>query len=124
MSQIHYRRVGDTRTPISVQLVQKNEIGLHIPTNLTDLTVSFKMVNSKDGTTKVAANSDGITIDDALTGKVSYDFVSDDVDTAGIFWASFIVTQETETDTYPVDSKDLLVYINSDTQTAEEAYNG
>jgi hypothetical protein len=123
MSQIHHRRVGDTLTPISVQLVRKNEIGIHTPTDLTDLTVSFKMVNSADGSVKVAANSDNITIDDAVNGKVSYDFVSADVNTAGIFWASFIVEQETETDTYPVDSKDLLIYINSDTQTAEEAFN-
>lgn len=123
MSQIHHRRVGDTLTSLSVQLVHKNEIGIHVPTDLTGLVVSFKMVNSKDGTTKVAANSDGITIDDPLTGKVSYDFTSADVNTAGIFWGSFIVENISETDTYPVNTKDLLIYINSDTQTAEEAFN-
>ena len=123
MSQIHYRRVGDTRTPISVQLVHKNEIGIHVPTDLTDLLVSFKMINSADGSVKISDNSANISIDDITNGKVSYHFDHEDVDTAGVFWASFIVDQESETDTYPVDSKDLLIYINSDTQTAEEISN-
>ena len=119
-AQTRRRRVGDTIQTLSATLKYKNESGTLTTRDLTGLTVNFKMVNTADGTTKVAATS--ATVDDAANGQVSYDFASADVDTAGIFAASFVVVDATETGHYPVGTRDLVILLDSDTQTAEEAH--
>lgn len=82
--------------------------------------MQFKMVNLATGAEKVALTS--ATVETAASGTCYYRFAAGDVDTAGKFAASFVVTDSTRTDHFPVASQGLIVLIDSDTQTAEEAY--
>ncbi len=114
------RRVGDTLTVLSATLKQPNASGVLTVKDLTGCTVTFKMLNAATGVTKVAATS--ATVETATSGTVYYRFAAGDVDTAGIYHASFIATDSTRTDHFPVAHDGLRVLIDSDTQTAEEAY--
>ena len=120
--QTHRRRVGDTRTVLPVALVQPNTSGVVTAVDLTGLTVQFKLVNAATSATEIALTSTGVTVTTAATGQVQYDFSSAGVDTAGVYWGTFVVTQSGETDAFPVRTQDLRILIDSDTQTAEEAY--
>jgi hypothetical protein len=123
MSQVvHRRRVGDTRTVLPVTLQQANESGVLTAVDLTGLTVAFSMVNAATGATKIAATSTGVSVVTAASGTVNYDFSAGGVDTAGVYYGTFRVTQSSETDAFPVASKGLKICIDSATQTAEEAY--
>ena len=123
MSQvIHRRRVGDLRTVLPVTLQQPDATGLLQPVDLTGLTVTFAMVNAATGATKIAATSTGVSVVSAVAGTVNYDFSAGGVDTAGIYWGTFRVSQSGETDAFPVAMKGLKICIDSATQTAEEAY--
>lgn len=121
-AQIHRRRVGDLRTVLPVTLQQPDSTGTLAAISLTGLTVTFKMINAADGSTKIAATSTGVTVVSAAAGTVNYDFSSGGVDTAGVFWGTFLVTESGQTDAVPVRQKDLKIIIDSDTQTGEEAY--
>lgn len=121
-AQTHRRRVGDLRTVLSVTLQQPDSSGVLAAVNLTGLSVTFKMVNAADGTTKIAATSTGVTVVTATSGTVNYDFSSGGVDVAGVYWGTFLVTESTQTDAFPVATKGLKIVIDSDTQTGEEAY--
>ena len=116
----HERRVGDTTKVYSAVLTAKNSSGVDTAKNLTGLSVTFTMINAATGTTKVSAAA--ATIVTSASGIVSYDFMSADVDTAGIYWGSFVVTESTETDTYPAATADGPIWIHSATQTAKAAY--
>jgi len=123
MSQVvHRRRVGDTRTVLPVTLQQANESGVLTAVDLTGLTVAFSMVNAATGATKIAATSTGVSVVTAASGTVNYDFSAGGVDTAGVYYGTFRVTQSGETDAFPVAQKGLKICIDSATQTAEEAY--
>ena len=123
MSQVvHRRRVGDLRTVLPVTLQQPDATGLLQPVDLTGLTVTFSMVDAATGSVKVAATSTGVSVVSAVAGTVNYDFSAGGVDTAGIYWGTFRVTQSGETDAFPVATKGLKILIDSATQTAEEAY--
>lgn len=120
--QTHRRRVGDLRTVLPVTLKQPDSNGDLQAVDLTGKTVTFKMVNAADGTTKISATSTGVTVVTAASGTVNYDFSSGGVDTAGVFWGTFIVTESTETDSFPVMQQGLKIIIDSDTQSGEAAY--
>ena len=116
----HERRVGDTATTYSAILQAKNTNNVMVPKDLTGLSVAFSMVNAATGAVKVS--NAAATIVTALSGIVSYDFQSADVDTPGVYWGSFTVTQSGETNTYPAAPKDGLIWIHGDDKTALEAY--
>jgi hypothetical protein len=118
--QVQRRRVGDTLTVLSATLQQPDSTGAIAAKNLTGLTVTFTMVNLATGAVKVAPAS--ATVETAASGTVYYRFAAGDVDTAGKFGASFIVTDGGRTDHFPVAQEGCIVLIDSDTQTAEEAY--
>ena len=116
----HERRVGDTQQTYSAILQAKNTSGVMVPKDLTGLTVTFSMVNAATGATKVS--NQAATIVTAASGIVSYDFASADVNTPGIYWGRFTVTQSSETSTYPADPTDGIIWIHAHTQTAQQAY--
>ena len=116
----HERRVGDTQQTYSAILQAKNTSGVMVPKDLTGLTVTFSMVNAATGATKVS--NQAATIVTAASGIVSYDFASADVNTPGIYWGRFTVTQSGETNTYPADPTDGIIWIHGHTQTAQQAY--
>ena len=121
-AQIHRRRLGDLRTVLPVTLQQPDSTGTLAAVDLTGLSVTFRMVNAADGTTKIAATSTGVTIVTAASGTVNYDFSSTGVDAAGVYWGTFTVTESGETDAFPVAAKGLKIIIDSAAQTGEEAY--
>ena len=116
----HERRVGDTSKVYSAILTAKNVSGVDTVKDLTGLSVTFTMINAATGVAKVSAQS--ATIVTALSGIVSYDFIAADVDTAGVFWGSFRVTESVETDTYPASPSEGPIWIHSATQTAQDVY--
>ena len=120
--QTHRRRVGDTRTLLYATLKQPDTNGDLAVINLTGLTVKFEMVNAATGVVEIAETATGVTVETAASGTVKYDFSAAGVDTAGKYHAWFIVYDGTEKDHVPVRKQDLLILIDSDTQTAEEAY--
>ena len=120
--QTHRRRVGDLRTVLPVTLKQPDSNGDLQVVDLTGKTVTFKMVNAADGTTKINATSTGVTVVTAASGTVNYDFSSGGVDEAGVFWGTFIVTESGDTDSFPVMQQGLKIVIDSDTQSGEAAY--
>ena len=120
--QTHRRRVGDTRTVLPVALVQPNASGVLTAVDLTGLSVQFKLVNAATSSTEIALTSTGVTVTTAATGQVQYDFSAAGVDTAGVYWGTFVVTQSSETDSFPVIQKNLKIVIDSDTISGEKAY--
>ena len=120
--QTHRRRVGDLRTVLPVTLKQPDSTGDLQVVDLTGKTVTFKMLNAADGTTKISATSTGVTVVTAASGTVNFDFSSGGVDEAGVFWGTFIVTESGDTDSFPVMQQGLKIVIDSDTQSGEAAY--
>lgn len=119
---VHRRRVGDLTTVLPVTIKEPNSSGVETARDLTGLTVKFKMVNAADGTTKIAETTTGVTVVTAASGTVNYDFSASGVDTAGVFYGTFVVYSGSEAQSYPVDARGLKIVIDSDTQTGEEAY--
>jgi hypothetical protein len=120
--QTHRRRVNDTRTVLPVTLQQPNESGVLAVVDLTGKTVSFKMINAATNAVEIALTSTGVSVVTAASGTVNYDFSGAGVDTAGVYWGTFVVTEGGETDSFPVIQKGLKIIIDSDTITGQEAY--
>ena len=116
----HKRRAGDTTKVYSAVLTYKNTSGVDTAKDLTGLSVTFTMINAATGVEKVSAAA--ATIVTAASGIVSYDFQAADVDTAGIYWGTFKVTESAETDSYPATPNEGPIWIHSATQTAQQAY--
>jgi len=116
----HERRVGDTTKVYSAVLTYKSTAGVDTAKDLTGLSVTFTMINAATGVAKVSAAA--ATIVTAASGIVKYDFVAADVDTAGVYWGSFVVTETAETDTYPASPAQGPIWIHAASQTAQQAY--
>ena len=116
----HKRRLGDTTKVYSAVLTYKNTSGVDTAKDLTGLTVTFTMINAATGVAKVSAAA--ATIVTAASGIVSYDFQAADVDTAGIYWGTFRVTESAETDSYPATPNEGPIWIHSATRSAQQAY--
>ena len=97
------RHVGDTSVAVAATLVRPDDSVV----DLTDLTVSFKMLDS-EGTAKVAKTTDNVTVTDAEAGQCQYDLQTADVDTEGTFYAYFIVGDGGD-DTFPVERGEFRI---------------
>lgn len=124
MSQVvHRRRVGDTRTVLPVTLKQPDSTGALAVVDLTGLgTPTFRMVNAADGTDAIADTATGVDVVSAAAGTVNYQFSSGGVDTAGVFWGTFTVTDTAKTDAFPVSMRGLKIVIDSAVSTGEESF--
>lgn len=123
--QVHRRHVTDTLKVLSVQLQSENISGVMTNLNLTNSVsgaVKFKMVNKATGKTIIAITSTGVTFTADTNGYAQYDFSSTPTLKPGIFYGFFVFTDTAETDHYPFVPGDLVIEINSDTLTAQEAY--
>lgn len=117
----HERRSGNIAKVYPGLCKYRNESGTMVFRDLTGATVTFSMVNAATGVLKISGASADIVSN--LGGEVAYTFVSEDVDTAGIFWGTFHVTVSGSTDSYPVAPDDGVIWIHSATQTAQQAYD-
>jgi len=75
-----------------LQITLKDQDGN--PVDLTGATVTFSMVNTSTGATKVNAAS--ATVTDAAGGKFKYSWGASDLDEAGNFLGEFTVTVGTD----------------------------
>jgi hypothetical protein len=104
------RHVGDTEVALAATLVRPDGTVV----DLTGLTVKFTMIDS-DGADVIAETETGVTVTDADSGEVQYTFSSGDVDTAGTYYAYFIVFDGTgNRDTFPVRQRELRISIQAD----------
>lgn len=76
--------VGDILDSLNAVLLDGNGD----PIDLTGLTIVFRMVDAQTGTVKV--DNKAVTILDALSASVTYDWDAADVDTASSYWGYFI----------------------------------
>lgn len=106
----HEHHKGDTLTPLAAQFQRPDGSAVDI----TGDTIKFKMIKISDGATKVALTNTGVTVNNASTGKVQYDFQAADVDTAGEYKAYFVRDNSGETEHFPTKTRDLLVIIHGD----------
>ncbi len=105
----HYVSKGDTRTQLARTL--KRPDGTVV--DLTDLTLKFRMVTSvTPRTDKVALTETGVTVTDAAAGEVQYDFQAADVNTAGKFFAFFVIDDSGKLETFPPDGDKLMVIVD------------
>ena len=111
--QTHTRHITDTRTVFAATLKQPNASGVDTVIDLTGLTVEFKLVNQA-GVAVIAQTGTGVTVTDATAGEVQYDFSAGGVATAGRYYAYFVVIDSSETDHFPVASRELVVCIEGD----------
>lgn len=119
----HDRTVGDLVIAYTGQLMRMDDSTppASVVNNLTGKTVTFTMYNAATKVVKVNAQAATVVI--AASGLVKYDFAAADVDTAGIFWGSFRVTESGETDTYPTMPTEGPIWIHHiDGTTAQQAY--
>jgi len=113
----------DTRTVIAATLKQPDEAGDLQPVDLTGKTVRFKMLNRGDDSVTIALTATGVTISDAAAGEVEYDFAAAGVLAAGKYRGFFVVDDAGETDHFPPEVNGLEINIDSDTESAEEAFD-
>ena len=115
----------DTYITISKTLKRKNEAGTLTAEDLTGLVaghIKFKMFNAGTGVESVALTATGVTFTASTAGAAEYDFSAAGVLTAGIFNAFLVVTKSSQTIHFPSRTKGWIIGIDSDTETAEEAY--
>lgn len=112
---------GNTLTPIFATLKYPDVNGDLAALVLTGLTVKFYLVNAANGATVVAETATGVTVTDENAGTVKYSLGATSTIPAGVYWGYFNVYSGSTFDTYPVAHAGLVIYIDSDTQTAEEA---
>ena len=110
----HSITVGDTLSPMYVQLVQRDDSKVLVPVDLTSNTVKFFMVD-EDGEEVVAETTTGVTVEDAEDGKVSYDFQAADVTDGGTYYGWFRVYDGSECDTYPNGGRKLCILMTEAT---------
>ena len=126
VQQIHRRHVGDTTKTLNVRLWYVDENDNTVYHDLTSLlagAITFRMMNAATDAYEIAETATGVTFTADDQGNVVYDFSDAGVDTAGIYYGWFEVTESAETCTYPRERTGLRIEIDSDTQTAQEAYD-
>ena len=117
-------RVGDTAPVVNFTCQHRNALNVMVPRDLTGKTVKFKMTNMATGAIVIAETDTGVTKDAGVAGTGNYDFATGGaaIATPGIYRMLIRVLESSEPYTFPVHLDDWLLYIDSDTQSAEAAY--
>jgi len=116
--------VGDTAPVVNFTCQHRDASNVMVARDLTGKTVQFKMLNTADGTVTIAETSTGVTVDAGTAGTGFYDFATGGagIATPGIYRMFIRVIESSEPYTFPVQLDDWLLYIDSDTQSAEAAH--
>jgi hypothetical protein len=105
----HVRTTGDTLEPVGFQLRRRGTNKQWEWVDLTDKTVSFRMVD-EEGTVVVADAP--ATIVEAAAGRGQYDFLPAEVADAGVYYAWAIVEDALgETSTYPTGGRRWVIVL-------------
>lgn len=102
-------RIKDNLEAIGATL--KDNTGAAI--DLTGKSVSFRLVDQATGTVKI--DNAVAAIDDAMSGKVSYQPTGTDFDSVGTFAAYFIL-DETPDQRFPYDGARFLIKVVEETK--------
>ena len=114
--------VGDRLKTYTGVCEAKNDSGVIAAQNLTGFSVTFTMINAATGVAKVSSAS--ATIITAASGLAGYSFSAVDVDTPGIYWATFKATSGGLVGSFPVRPGDGVIWIHgSDGTTAQEVFD-
>jgi len=104
------RHVGDTEIPIAATLERPDGNAV----SLADKTVSFYMVDA-DGEDVVAETTSNVEVTNEDDGECRYNPQAADVDTAGTYYAYFVVTDaDGNRDTFPVGQQEFEIVIEGD----------
>ena len=114
-------RPGNTLAVLESILKRKGTDGVLAVRDLTGSTsVKFSMVNAATGVTTI--DEEAATIVTANAGLVRFTFSEAQVATPGIYhytWTEYVSTAHAS---YPVRTRDGVIWIHSATQTAQQAY--
>jgi len=120
--QVHQRHATDTRTKMFCSLATVNEAGEVVAIDLTGVQVQFKMWNVGTGEVALTETLIGVTVEDASTGLVSYDFSGGAVSDPGRYRGFFVITVGGETDHYPAKTDDLIILIDDQQYSSQRAF--
>ena len=114
-------RPGNTLVVLESILKRKGTDGILAVRDLTSSTsVKFSMVNAATGVTTI--DEEAATIVTANAGLVRFTFSEAQVETPGIYHYTWTEYVSTDYASYPVRTRDGVIWIHSATQTAQEAY--
>lgn len=108
--QTQIRRVGDTLIAIAATLLRPADGSV---VDLSTFTMKFAMYDA-DGVAKVAETVDNVDVISATDGTVKYSPQAADVDTPGVFFASFITEDEAAAgaqETFPAERGEFRIDI-------------
>jgi hypothetical protein len=97
---------GDRLTALYAQLLD----GAGAVIDLLGQSVVFYMVSTVSDVVKV--NGKAANIEDSTTGKVSYSWDAEDIDTEGTYWGWFIRVKDGKTGTHPIGEKLLITIVD------------
>lgn len=112
--QTHRIRVGDTLVPFKFQLKYLDEdTGQYVAYSLTGKS-AYMVIEGEDGTSVTSGTgaANECTITDAANGKGEYDFSSDEVDEAGMYYMYVEVYSGDEKASWPNEAKQLVLEID------------
>jgi len=102
------RRVGDTQIAIAATLKRPADGSV---VDYTGLTIKFAMFDAA-GAVKVAETTDNVNEISPTAGTVSYSPLAADVDTPGVFFASFITEDGSgKQETFPAERGEFRINI-------------
>lgn len=104
-AEVHTLTVGDTNRPIEAVL-EDSSTGADV--DLTGCTVVFRMTHESTGTVRTGSAT---VVGTATDGRVRYDFVADDVATAGLLSCRWVVTNGSAKPAHHPSSGPVWVYI-------------
>lgn len=95
---MEFWRTVQSNTLVSLPMTLKDAAGTAI--NITDMTVLFHMVDTATNTRKVDGGT--ITVIDAATGRVQYDWQDADVETPGTYYGYCVRTSGSKDAQHPL----------------------
>jgi len=108
------RHIRDTRDAVSVALVRENAAGHIAPVNITDLDITFKVVD-KFGIEIVSPSSSGVVVRDAVRGYVDIGLPDEAVSSGvGVAFLYVMITEGGSTSTFPAKRQGLRLIIHED----------
>lgn len=116
---VHDVTYGDSLTPIGLQLKQKDADGVLSPVDLSSRTVMVVLCDAA-GTVVIDETTVGVTVEDAESGKVSYDMPGGIAGLdPGTYYLYVRVYSGTERDTFPVVPKELQIRVRKHIQETQ-----
>ena len=126
MTQVFPIHLGDTLTPLAciMKYIDVDNVlqSLDLTSNVSG-DIKFKMVNKANGVVTIPLTSTGVSFTADTNGFVEFTFSVTQVSKAGIYNGYFIYYDGANYRTFPITTGDLVIEIDSDTESAQDAYS-